>query len=232
MTRPVAIITGAGKGIGRATAVALGGKGYELVLVARTEADLTETATLAGGGMIAVADVSELDQIRRVVADTIKRFGRIDALVNNAGFAPMRLIEQMSLAEWKRIIDTNLTATFFFCQAVWPVMKKQKGGAIVNISSMAARDPFEGLSAYGAAKAGINLLGLGLSREGASHGIRVHTVAPGAVETGMLRKIASKEQVPPENTLDPADVARVILQCICGDLQQTSGEVIYVHKRP
>src|SRR5205807_2194659 len=128
------------------------------------------------------------------------------------------------------IVDTNLTAPIALIRAAWPIMKKQSGGVIVNISSAAARDPFPGLGAYGAAKAGLGLYGLALAREGHPHGIRVHTVAPSAVETGMFRAIMSREQVPTEAVLDPADVANVISDCVTGSLRYTSGEVIWVHK--
>lgn len=229
MSKPVAIITGAGKGIGRAAAIEL--DGYDLVLVARTEADLKETARLAGGAMIAVADITKVEEIDRIIAAAIDRFGRVDALVNNAGYAPILKVEETTPDEWHRVIDTNLTAPFFFTKAVWPIFRRQNGGVIVNMSSLACRDPFMGFTAYGAAKAGLNLMGLALAREGEPFGIRVHTIAPGATETEMFRGIATKEQFSPERTLDPADVARIIVQCISGELQHTSGEVIYLHKR-
>jgi NAD(P)-dependent dehydrogenase (short-subunit alcohol dehydrogenase family) len=101
---------------------------------------------------------------------------------------------------------------------------------IVNISSLAARDPFPGFAAYGAAKAGLNLLGLSLAREGDPHNIRVHTIAPAAVETAMFRKLMDEAQYGRDKTLDPADIARVVAQCVAGDLRYTSGEVIYVRK--
>ena len=231
MSKPVAIITGAGKGIGRATAVELATRGYDLVVTARTQADLDETIKQAGGGVAIPADVSRLEDVDRVVAETSKRFGRIDALVNNAGYAPVRSIAQMTTDEWRQVIDTNLSATFYFCRAVFAIMKQGGGGAIVNISSMSSRDPFMGLGAYGAAKAGVNILSLALAREGEPHNITAYTVAPGAVETGMFRRLLTKDQYPPSKTLEPADVARVIAQCICGDLKHSAGEVIYVHKR-
>ena len=101
---------------------------------------------------------------------------------------------------------------------------------MVNVSSVAARDPFPGFAAYAAAKAGLNLFGLCAAREGEQIGVRVHTLAPGAVETGMFRQLLTPEQYPTEKTLSPADVARVIADCVRGNLKHTSGEVIYLHK--
>jgi 3-oxoacyl-[acyl-carrier protein] reductase len=226
----VAIITGAGRGIGRATAIELARHSYQLALVSRTSAELQETATLAGNGLVIQADVSEPKAPASIVAKAIERFGRVDALVHCAGLAPSRPIAEMSASEWRAVIDTNLSAAFFLCQAVWKVFEKQGGGVIVNISSAAARDPFPGFAAYGAAKAAINLFGLSAAREGAAVGIRVHTIAPGAVETKMLRDLFSAGQVPPEKTLDPQDVAKVVAQCVRGDLRYTSGETIYLQK--
>jgi NAD(P)-dependent dehydrogenase (short-subunit alcohol dehydrogenase family) len=101
---------------------------------------------------------------------------------------------------------------------------------VVNVSSAAARDPFPGFAGYGAAKAGLNLFGLSAAREGQAIGVRVHTVAPAATETGMFRGLPGMGDYPAEKTLDPADVARVIGQCVSGELGHTSGEVIYLHK--
>jgi NAD(P)-dependent dehydrogenase (short-subunit alcohol dehydrogenase family) len=230
MSAPVAIITGAGSGIGRATAIALASKGYRLILCGRRTPVLHETAKLAGGGLVITADITKPGDVDHLVENSLREFGRIDAVVNNAGFAPLRSIEEMSITDWHTVIDTNLSAAFYLCKAVWPVFKRQGGGVVVNVSSIAARDPFPGLGAYGAAKAGLNLLSLALAREGANIGVRVYTIAPGAVETEMFRGIMNAEQFPTERTLQPADVARVIVQCIAGDLQFTSGEVIWMRK--
>jgi NAD(P)-dependent dehydrogenase (short-subunit alcohol dehydrogenase family) len=231
MTSPVAIITGAGSGIGRATAIELAKmRGHRAVLCGRRREPLEETAKLAGNGLVIEGDVSKPADAARFVEETLAQFGRIDVIVNNAGFAPVRTVEELSLDEWRAILDTNLSAAFYLIKAVWPIFKRQGGGVIVNISSLAARDPFAGLGAYGAAKAGLNLFSLALAREGAADNIRVYTVAPGAVETQMLRGIVSREQLPAEQTLDPADIARVIAQCAVGDLRYSSGEVIWVHK--
>jgi NAD(P)-dependent dehydrogenase (short-subunit alcohol dehydrogenase family) len=103
---------------------------------------------------------------------------------------------------------------------------------VVNVSSAAARDPFPGFAAYGAAKAALNLFGLSAAREGLKIGVRVHTIAPGAVETAMFRQIMTPEQYSADLTLKPEDVATIIAQCVAGELRYTSGEVIYVHKHP
>ena len=229
MSQPVAIITGGARGIGKAIAAELKRSGYDVVMTSRTRAEL-DVAAREVGGVAFAADVTEPSEVDALVADTLRRFGRIDAVVNNAGLAPVISVKEMSIDRWHAVIDTNLSAPFYLSRAVWPTFEKQRGGVIVNVSSMAARDPFPGFAAYGAAKAGLNLFGLALAREGQPINVRVHTVAPGSVETAMFRGIMSAEQWPAEKTLDPAEVARVIASCIHGDLRHTSGEVIYVHK--
>lgn len=229
MSNPVAIITGAARGIGRAIAVELKRSGYEVLLTSRTRKDLQAAATEIGA-VAFPADVTRPAEVDALVADALDRFGRIDAVVNNAGLAPVISVKDMSIDRWRAVLDTNLSAAFYLSRAVWPTFERQKAGVIVNISSIAARDPFPGFAAYGAAKAGLNLFGLALAREGEPINVRIHTVAPGSVETAMFRGIMSAQQWPTDKTLDPADVARVVAQCIHGDLRHTSGEVIYVHK--
>ena len=231
MDNPTALITGAGRGIGRAAALELAAAGYRLALAARTSEELDETARLAGGALAIPTDISDPQQVDRFIERAMERYGRIDAVVHCAGIAPVRSIQEMSVDEWHQVIDTNLSAAFYLCRAAWPVFRRQKGGVVVNISSVASRDPFEGLAAYGAAKAGVNLLGLSAAREGAKIGVRVHTIAPAATETRMFRQLMTPQQYPPDKTLSPSDVAKVILQCIQGDLRYTSGEVIYLHKQ-
>jgi 3-oxoacyl-[acyl-carrier protein] reductase len=231
--QPVAVITGAGRGIGRAMAIELSRAGDRVVLAGRDEARLHETLSLAGGdgaGVAVVTDVSKPDDVERLIAVAHDDFGRVDALINNAGYAPVRSIREMTIADWRAVIDTNLSAAFYATRAAWPLFERQGGGVIVNISSAAARDPFPGFAAYGAAKAGLNLFGLSAAREGERIGVRVHTIAPAATETEMFRGIMTREQYPAEKTMEPADVARVVLQCVRGDLRHASGEVIYLHK--
>jgi len=227
---PVALITGAGRGIGRATALALAKAGYELALVARSSSDLADTARMAGRGMVAPLDVTNAEAVETCVTNTIYEYGRLDAVVHCAGLAPVLSIRETTVAQWREILDTNLSAAFYLCRAAWPQFKKQNSGVVVNLSSEASRDPFPGFAAYGAAKAGVNLLGRSAAREGQDFGVSVHTIAPSAVETDMFRQILSKDEYPTEKTLSPEDVARVIVQCVRGELAHTSGEVIYLHK--
>lgn len=231
MDNPVAIITGAGRGIGRAAAVELAGRKYRVVLVSRTLSELQETARLCGESAMAIsADLSTSDGVASVVTQTLTKTGRVDALVHCAGVATLGGVEEITAEEWQVMLETNLSASVYFCRLLWPVWRQRGGGVVVNISSVAARDPFDGLALYGATKAALNLLGLGLAREGKKINVRVHTIAPGATETAMFRSLMTPEQFPVDQTLDPAEVARVIAQCVCGDLAHTNGEVIYLRK--
>lgn len=231
MEQPTAVISGAGSGIGRACAQALARRGYRVTLLARTRSHLEETASLCqGAATVWPVDVADPEAVSKTVGQIVASIGRIDALVHCAGVAPVRPITEMDPAEWRNVIDTNLSSAFYLARAVWPEFVRRGGGVIVNVSSVAARDPFPGFAAYGAAKAGLNLFGLSAAREGHPHRIRVHTIAPGAVETGMFRKIIPAEQYSADRTLRPEDVAQVICQCVVGDLKYTSGEVIYLHK--
>jgi NAD(P)-dependent dehydrogenase (short-subunit alcohol dehydrogenase family) len=243
MDQPVAVITGAGRGIGRAAAVELARLGYRMALASRNPDDLKETIRLATGGELPVTthifgaqalavptDVTRPHEVERLIGTAAGRLGRVDAVVHCAGLAPVRPIAEMTPEEWHAVIDTNLSAAFYLCRAAWPVFERQKAGVVVNLSSLACRDPFPGFAAYGAAKAGLNLLGLSAAREGEKIGVRVHTLALGAVETGMFRQVVAPDQWPAEKTLAPADVAAVIARCVTGELRYTSGEVIYLHK--
>jgi NAD(P)-dependent dehydrogenase (short-subunit alcohol dehydrogenase family) len=212
--QPVSLITGSGRGIGRATAIALSARGHRLALVSRSMDELEETARLCKTESLVVpADICDPSAVLGAIAQTHERFGRIDALIHNAGMAQLGPFDQLTPQQWQTTIDTNLSAAYHFCHGLWPIWRKQNSGVAVFVSSAAARDPFAALA-----------------REGAAIGLRVHTVAPGAVETKMLRSAFTTDQFPSDQTLDPSDVAAVIAQCVAGDLRHTSGEVIYVHK--
>ncbi len=151
------IVTGAGRGIGRAIARRLGVAGANVAIAARTHEQLDETRKMverAGGRILAVAaDVSQPDDVQRVIDETLSVYGRIDALVNNAGTAPLATIDQMEPHVFDTIVDTNVRTVYLCSRGVWRAMADGGGGAIVNISSLAAYDPFPGFAAYGAAKA-------------------------------------------------------------------------------
>ena len=124
-TRPVAIITGAGRGIGRATAVELARRGYRLALAARGSDDLDETGRLVGGALCVPTDVTDPAQVEALAGRTLERLGRIDAVVNNAGLAPVRKITEMTPQEWRAVIETNLSAAFYVTRACWPAFERR-----------------------------------------------------------------------------------------------------------
>lgn len=228
MSNPVCIVTGASRGIGRATAIELSARGFDCVLVARTRDQLEAVANeLRTRSILCAMDVTSAPDVARAVADALKSFGRIDAVVNNAGLAPVASIEETDDKTWHDVIDTNLSSAFYFAREAWAALKSSRG-AIVNVGSEASRDPFPGFLAYATAKAGLNMLTQMLHREGSPLGIRAYCVAPAAVETAMFRAIVSEVQFGKDKTLAPEDVAKTIASCIMGDLRHASGETIYV----
>jgi len=233
---PTAIITGAASGIGRATALKLAARNYHLALAGRTQSTLQKVAeeiaaTGAPAALVVPTDVSREKDIANLIQKTHDKFGRIDVLVNNAGLAPSMPTVDVTPEQWHAILDTNLSSAFYATRLVWPIMKSQPaGGVIINISSMAAKDPFPGLGAYAVAKAGINMLTLITAREGAPHNIRVVAIAPSATDTPMFRNLVGEANVHPEQILKPENIADAILSAIDGPLQYASGDTIYLHK--
>lgn len=232
-TEKIVIITGGGRGIGRELALLLSKRRWGVVLVSRTKTEIAQVAAQCETALPIVADIADAKSWLRIVSRAMKWRGRVDALVNNAGYAPVLSVEQSTPVEFRRAIDVNLSAAFGLARACWPHFVEQKGGVIVNVSSMAAKDPLEGFHAYGAAKAGLNLLTLSMAREGAKHNIRVHGVAPGAVETGMFRGIVDEKTWPKSKTLPPGEVAELIAGILDGgSFKFTSGETIYLRRSP
>src|SRR4051794_29281140 len=131
MAEQVAVITGAGRGIGRATTIELVDAGYRVVVAGRDAQALAETVKLAGGGLAVTADVTKPEDVERLITVTLDEFGRVDALVNNAGLAPVVPIPEMSVELWRAVIDTNLSAAFYATRAAWPAFERQGGGVIV-----------------------------------------------------------------------------------------------------
>jgi len=226
----VAVITGAGSGIGRAAALKLAEAGYALVLSGRTESTLDETATQLGDATYIVhpADVTVPRQCDGLIAAANDRFGRLDVLANIAGYVRMASLPDTDPDTWQTTLATNVSAVHYLTRAAWPIFAMHKTGLIVNISSMASIDPFPGLGAYAAAKAAVNMLTKVTADEGEAIGLRSVAIAPGAVETDMLRSLFSTSDLPADATLDPADVAELIRDCCTGRREFESGQVIRI----
>lgn len=229
-TPPVAIITGAGSGIGLATARTLADEGWTIVLAGRREAHLREAArTLAPGPHLCVpTDVGDPDQCAALVRHAAATFPRIHALINNAGFAPLVPLAQHTPELVRQTFNINALGPANLILAAWPHMLSRGGGRIVNVSSIATVDPFPGFFAYAAAKASVELMVKSIAGEGASAGIKAFGVAPGAVETPMLRAIFSPESLPTSATLTPDAVARVIADCAAGRRDADNGRTVVI----
>ena len=232
MNDTVVIVTGGGRGIGRAVCRRFARAGAQVIALARTKDDLIETARLIeqeGGRCRGESvDICEGDDLDAAIHNTRERFGRIDVLVNNAGVAPHCSIDELDPSLFEMTMAVNVDAVYRGCRAVWPVMRTQQDGVIVNISSVASVDPFPGFALYGAAKAWVNGWSRGLADEGKPHGIRVFAVAPGAVETRLLRDVFP--QFPADQALDPADVADVVFTMAQPECRYTSGQTIFVKR--
>src|SRR5271165_2746032 len=191
----VALITGSGRGIGRAIAQLFAAEGAAVFLTARTEAELAsataEISSSGGRAHYSLADLAQEADCMRIVAEARAQFGRIDILVNNAGhYGPVVPVEDYPLAEFDNVIAVHLRAAFLLSKLVLPEMYARQSGAILNISSLSAKAAYAWGSAYAAAKAGM----LGLTRvtaaEGARKGVRVNAICPGPVtETQMSKEL-------------------------------------------
>lgn len=226
------VITGGSRGIGLATALRFARTGANLVISARNADGLRAAARqieAAGGACETVAaDVGQPGGAASVIAAAERRFGRVDVLVNNAGSAPLTPVETMSIEQYRAAIAINIDGVFHTCRAAWPLMKRQGGGWIVNVSSRSSVDPFPGFAVYGGCKAWVNTFSQALANEGKPHRIRVHVVAPGGVETGMFRELFP--DVPAEKILAPDDVAATI-EALCDErMDHSVGQPIFVVK--
>ena len=228
--KPVAIITGAGSGVGRDLAVLLAEAGYACVLAARTEASLEMTASLIVGEtpdaqtLVVPTDVADPKQVQALIDAALAQFGRIDALANVAGYAPLQPIQRIEDETLRRVMAVNFDAVVYATRAVWPHFKEHKRGVICNVSSMGAFDPFTGFNIYGAAKAAVNIFTKATADEGKRLNVSAYAIAPGAIETPMLRENFSEKAIPAENTLDPSVVAAAIRDCLTGQTDMQSGE--------
>jgi len=217
----VIVITGAGKGLGLATARRFAASGNHLVLTDRSfSAEVEEVAALAkasGGSLMTIAgDVSKEADVAGLASSVLGKHGRIDVLVNNAGILFSKPSTETSMEEWNRMISINLTGTFACIRAFLPFMLEKKSGRIINISSELGLIGFPSYAAYCASKGGIIALTKALAKEYAAEGILVNSVAPGPMETDMLKfdtieyNDETREQIPVKRFGKPDEVAAVV----------------------
>lgn len=226
---PVAIMTGAGSGIGRAAAIGLANEGYRVVLAGRRVSQLQITGSKIEGEWFAVGtDVSQPADVENLIETTVGRFGRLDALVNNAGLAPLLDIDKTTPEVVEQVYSVNAMGTANAIARAWPIFTQQKSGCIVNVSTMGTDDPFAGFFAYASSKASVEVMVKSCASEGREHGIRAFAVAPGAVETDMLRNLFSEQAIPPGVCLHPEQVAEVIVDCVLGRRDEMNGKTIRV----
>jgi len=208
----VALVTGGSRGIGFAVAKALVAGGASVVLTGRDRTDLDRAQAELGTAALGVAaDARDAEAVDSAVRRAADRFGGIDVLVNNAGIGLFRNVADMSIAEWQATIDTNLTGVFYYCHAAIPHLRARGGGWIVNISSLAGKNPFSGGAAYCASKAGLNAFSEALMQEVRYDDIRVTCVMPGSVATGFGGRGAADR---PGWKIQPEDVGQVIVDLL------------------
>ena len=226
----VALVTGAGRGIGRAIAVRLAQAGCQVAALARTETDLADTIAAAQANphsapvLALPADVTRDSDLEAAARLIIERLGRITILVNNAGFAPPRsTVLKTSLTDWDRTLATCLRAPMVLVRLVLPDMLAHGRGTIVNIASIAGKQGRAGEAAYAAAKFGLLGFTQSLFAEVRDHGIKVAAICPGLVDTEL---IPPNKRVDRAKFLQPADIADVVLDIVTSPLRACPTEIV------
>jgi len=197
----VAIVTGSGRGLGRAMAIALADAGADLVVTARTPSEIEETAReieRIGRRVLTVpADITRPEDVDHLVKATMERFGKVNILVNNAGVAIVRSIQEMSVEEWRMTLDTNLTSLYLCCRAVGPHMIAQRQGKIINITSIDGAAGKATLVAYCASKGGVIQFTRALAVEWSKFNVQVNAIGPGAFYTRPMAVVFDDEKLGP-----------------------------------
>ncbi|MEY2579871.1 MAG: 3-oxoacyl-[acyl-carrier protein] reductase [Verrucomicrobiota bacterium] len=235
----VAVVTGAGRGIGHAIAVRLAKEGARVASVSRTEANAQKTAdeinaARADAAKAYAVDVADQAAVQKAAGQIFADFGRVDILVNNAGVTRDGLSMRMSMEDWDTVMNTNLKGAFNFIQAVMRPMIKQRSGRIINISSIAGLIGNAGQANYAASKAGLIGLTKTLARELASRGITVNAVAPGLIETDMTTVLSDEirqnilKNVPLGKLGEPEDIAGAVAYLASAEAKYITGQVLTV----
>jgi 3-oxoacyl-[acyl-carrier protein] reductase len=223
----VAVVTGAGRGIGAAIARKLGTMGAAVLVSGRTLAPLDQTVrTMVEAGHRAEAvtcDVTAQQSVKALAEHVEKKFGRIDILVNNAGIGGFSTpLHQLPVEDWDRILNTNLRGVFYMIHALAPLMIKGKSGHIINISSLAGKNALPNGAAYAASKWGLNGLSYSVAEELRSHNIRVAVICPGSTNT----ELSPHEGKSASRMLQPDDVAHVVEMLVTQAPQSFASEVL------
>ena len=232
------IVTGAGRGIGRAIAERFASEGADVLCVGRTREPLEETAALCGSAWVVTGDVSRSEDVAGVLAAALERWERIDVLVNNAGIDDETPFLDMSEEDWRTVIATNLTGVFLMSQRVARVMRDSKGGVIlhnISIDALGGDGPF---ASYNASKAALLGLNRTMALELAQYGIRVNGVSPGFTHTDMTERAVgpklmaylngSFERVPMRRLVKPAEIAAAFAFLASDDASAITGQNLVV----
>ncbi len=234
----VALVTGASRGIGRATARVLAARGAHVVAAARGDhagAAAEEIRSSGGRAEAVTLDVTDKAAIDTVVGDVIGRLGRLDILVNNAGITRDQLLLRLKRDDWDAVIDTNLTAVAMLTQAVLKPMVRQRSGRIINLTSVVGQAGNAGQANYAAAKAGLIGLTKAMALEVASRNITVNAVSPGLIDTDMTRALSEGAQdawadrVPLKRLGTPDDVAEAVAFLASDEASYITGQVLAVN---
>ena len=227
MPQHVALVTGATAGIGRATAFALGRAGYRVGVCARTAGSVDAlVAELRAEGITAAgraADVGHAEAVEALVGVVTAELGPVDTLINNAGIAIIRPLTELSVEEWDATMATNLRGLFLVTRAVLPGMLARGSGIVVNVASLAGRNPLVGGTAYAASKHAVLGFSKSLMLEVRKQGVRVLAICPGSVNTALIRNIRSPSRE--GEMLEPEDVAQAILDAVRMPARATVSEI-------
>ena len=211
-----AVVTGSSKGIGYSIAEALADAGADVVVSARDAGEVESAAARLnerGGGRAigVVCDVREYDSVTRLIGSAVENFGGLDILINNAGVGGFAPVDELSVEKWDQVIETNLSGVFYCCHEAIPHMRKRGDGWIINIASLAGKNPFAGGAAYNASKFGLVGFSEALMLDVRHHGIRVNYIMPGSVATYFNDHTPSDADA---WKIQPEDIAQLVMDLL------------------